>query len=233
MAPSSRWSLKGQSIVITGGSKGIGKAVVKSLVEHEASTVIFCSRSEINLSDYLASLGVGDASVVKHVICDVSTDEGRKELVEKAQEILGGNKLQGLINNVGINVRKPILEQTTEEYHSMRATNVDAAYFLCRECSDLFDPEGASIVNVSSAAGVQSSGTGASYGMTKAALNHFTRILACEWASRNIRVNAVTPWMTVSEIVQFECIVWEINYRIECISFLFYLSLLFSFSTAR
>lgn len=219
MAPSSRWSLKGQSFIVTGGSKGIGKAVVKSLVEHEASTVIFCSRSEIHLSDYLVSLGVGDSSVVKHVMCDVSTDEGRKELVKKAREILGGNKLQGLINNVGINVRKPILEQTAEEYHSMRTTNVDAAYFLCRECSDLFDTEGASIVNVSSAAGVQSSGTGASYGMTKAALNHFTRILACEWASRKIRVNAVTPWMTVSKIVRFECNVWWGNdYRIECLS---------------
>ena len=85
MAPSSRWSLKGQSFIVTGGSKGIGKAVVKSLVEHEASTVIFCSRSEIHLSNYLVSLGVGDSSVVKHVMCDVSTDEGRKELVEKAQ----------------------------------------------------------------------------------------------------------------------------------------------------
>ena len=204
MTPSSRWTLKGQSFIVTGGSKGIGKAVVKSLVEHEASTVIFCSRSELSLPEYLESLGVGDSEVVKHVICDVSTDEGRKALVKGAQNILGGSKLHGLINNVGINVRKPIMEQTVEEYHAIRTTNVDVAYFLCRECSDLFDPEGASIVNVSSAAGVQSSGTGASYGMTKAALNHFTRILACEWASRKIRVNAVTPWMTVSEIATFE-----------------------------
>jgi Tropinone reductase 1 len=87
--------------------------------------------------------------------------------------------ISGLVNNVGINVRKPVLEQTEEEYHTMMRTNVDSAYFLCRMFSDLFDKRGATIVNVSSAAGVQSSGTGAAYGMTKAAINQFTRILAC------------------------------------------------------
>lgn len=81
-------------------------------------------------------------------------------------------------------------------------TNIDSAYFLSRMFSDLFDPRGATIVNVSSAAGVQSSGTGAAYGLSKAALNHFTKILACEWAARNIRVNAVTPWMTMTPMLE-------------------------------
>lgn len=81
-------------------------------------------------------------------------------------------------------------------------TNIDSAYFLSRMFSDLFDPQGATIVNVSSAAGVQSSGTGAAYGLSKAALNHFTKILACEWAARNIRVNAVTPWMTMTPMLE-------------------------------
>ena len=83
----------------------------------------------------------------------------------------------------------------------MIKTNIDSAYFLCRMFSDLL-VEGATIVNVSSAAGVQSSGTGAAYGLSKAALNHFTRILACEWASRGIRVNAVTPWMTMTPMLE-------------------------------
>jgi len=62
--------------------------------------------------------------------------------------------------------------------------------------------EGSAIVNISSAAGVQSSGTGIAYGMSKAALNQLTRALACEWAARNIRVNAVTPWMTMTPLLQ-------------------------------
>ncbi len=198
-----RWSLQGKNFVVTGGSKGIGKAVVKSLMMHQAETVLFCSRSEIDVNEYIKSLGLDQGHAVNtatviHAICDVSTEAGRLCLANTAEEIFGEN-IHGLINNVGTNVREKVLEQTPEEYRSMMSTNVDAAYFLCKEMYDLFSPEGATIVNVSSVAGVQSSGTGAAYGMTKAAINHFTKILACEWASRKIRVNAVTPWITVSE----------------------------------
>jgi Tropinone reductase 1 len=129
-----------------------------------------------------------------HVACDVSTKEGRTVLVEAAKEQFGGTGVHGLVNNVGINVRKSVLEQTEEEFHNMIQTNVESAYFLCKSFSPLFDPAGATIVNVSSAAGVQSSGTGAAYGLSKAALNQYTKILACEWAARKIRVNAVAPW---------------------------------------
>jgi Tropinone reductase 1 len=132
-------------------------------------------------------------ATILHTICDVAESEGRSTLVQAAKE--GFGTIQGLVNNVGTNTRKPIFEQTEEEYHTMMKTNVDSAYFLCRSFSDLFDEDGATIVNVSSAAGTQSSGTGAAYGMSKAAINHFTRILACEWAARKIRVNAVAPWM--------------------------------------
>jgi Tropinone reductase 1 len=61
--------------------------------------------------------------------------------------------------------------------------------------------QSASIVNVASAAGVQSSGTGAAYGMSKAAIIQYTRILACEWAKYNIRVNAVAPWMCMTPML--------------------------------
>ena len=221
--PSSRWSLRGKKFVVTGGTKGIGKAVVQSLLSHGAYRIVVCSRSDIDYEAYIASVGIdpaqpssrdtaGGTPVITHVTCDVSTKEGRQKLVNISKDMLNedlGNDdsdprcIHGLINNVGINVRKPILEQTEEEYHSMLRTNVDAAYFLCRDFSKHFvdNGDGATIVNVSSAAGVQSSGTGAAYGMSKAALNHFTRILACEWAHRSIRVNAVAPWMTVSIIL--------------------------------
>mmetsp|Transcript_13380 Transcript_13380/g.27678 ORF Transcript_13380/g.27678 Transcript_13380/m.27678 type:complete len:277 (-) Transcript_13380:174-1004(-) len=201
-----RWSLQGKNFVVTGGSKGIGKAVVKSLMMHQAETVLFCSRSEIDVNEYIKSLRLDQGhalstATVIHAVCDVSTEEGRLCLANTAEEIFGAN-IHGLINNVGTNVREKILDQTTEEYRSMMSTNVDAAYFLSKELYDLFSPEGATIVNVSSVAGVQSSGTGAAYGMTKAAINHFTKILACEWASRKIRVNAVTPWITMTPMLK-------------------------------
>jgi len=217
---STRWSLQKKNFVVTGGTKGIGKSVVKELLAHGAAGILFCSLSPCNFAEYLTSIkldpklsyaqGNPDGlPIIKHILCDVSTSEGREVLLRTAKETFGdkdndniGQCVHGLINNVGINVRKTIIEQTPEEYHSMVRTNVDAAYFLCKMFSNLFVEGNSTIVNVSSAAGVQSSGTGAVYGMTKAAINQFTRILACEWAKRKIRVNAVTPWMTMTPMLK-------------------------------
>jgi Tropinone reductase 1 len=193
------WSLKGRNFVVTGGTKGIGYATSVQLLAHGAEGLIVCSRGPAN--DALQSLQKDyPTASISHVQCDISTDEGRKKLVETTKNTV--SSLHGLVNNVGINTRKSVLEQTPEEYHNMMKTNIDSAYFLCKMMSDVFDSAGATIVNVSSAAGVQSSGTGAAYGLSKAALNHYSKILACEWAYRNIRVNAVTPWMTMTPMLE-------------------------------
>ncbi|KAG7349173.1 enoyl-acyl carrier protein reductase [Nitzschia inconspicua] len=204
-----RWNLKGRNYVVTGGTNGIGLATVKALLSHNAAGVLFCSRSELDM-DLITSLKQFSSSAkIVHAQCDVSTEVGRGKLLQEAKAAFGDGSnsngcVHGLINNVGVNVRKPILEQTPDEYHTMMKTNMDAVYFLCRLFADVFVTDGtATIVNVSSAAGVQSSGTGAAYGMSKAALNHLTKILACEWAaSRKVRVNAVTPWMTMTPMLE-------------------------------
>jgi Tropinone reductase 1 len=195
----SKWSLEGRNFVLTGGAKGIGLATVKELLAHGAAAILFCSRG--SCENVLQSLRADfSRQQILHVQCDVSTKEGRETLVEAAKDSF--SSIHGLVNNVGMNVRKDVLEQTEEEYYAMIRTNIDSTYFLCRLFSELFDKEGATIVNVSSAAGTQSSGTGAAYGLTKAALNQFTKILACEWAQRRIRVNAVTPWMTMTPMLK-------------------------------
>lgn len=116
--------------------------------------------------------------------------------------------LHGLVNNVGRNIRKPFAQQTAPEYHAMMRTNVDSVYFLCQRLQPMLfhgaasSQSSSSVVNVASAAGVQSSGTGAAYGMSKAAVVQFTKILACEWAQANVRVNAVAPWMTLTPMLE-------------------------------
>lgn len=196
----SSWTLSSRNYVVSGASTGIGLATVKALLTHDSAGILFCSRD--NVHDLLTELREEfPKATIAHVVADVATKEGRQALVDKAKHVFPGG-IHGLINNVGLNIRKTVLEQTEEEYHNIIKTNVDAAYFLCRMFYPHFVKDGATIVNVSSAAGVQSSGTGAAYGMSKAALNHFTRILACEWASSNIRVNAVTPWMTMTPMLE-------------------------------
>lgn len=196
----SQWTLQGRSYAVTGGAKGIGFAAVQALLAHQASTVLFCSRSPCE--DVVASMQKEyPEATVRHVVCDVATKEGRDILVAFIKSNLNGKPLDGLINNVGMNIRKSIMEQTEEEFTAIMRTNVDAAYFLSRACRDLLT-QGSTIVNVSSAAGVQSSGTGIAYGISKAAVNHLTRTLACEWAAKGIRVNAVTPWMTMTPMLK-------------------------------
>ena len=135
------------------------------------------------------------------ISCDLSTKEGRSKLQNSISSIFN-NKLHGLINNVGTNIRKSIMEQTSEEYHLMMKTNIDSVYFLCKELQSCFVQGESSVVNVASAAGVQSSGTGAVYGMSKAAMIQLTKILGCEWAKYGIRVNAVAPWCTMTPLLE-------------------------------
>lgn len=211
---SSRWSLNDKYIVLTGATKGIGLATLKSLLlDHTPAGVIICSRSQSDVDNVLANSPIlkehpnydSFQSIVSGVACDISTKDGRKILVTVVQENFP--RIDCLVNVVGVNIRKSVMEQTAEEYHSIMKTNVDSVYFLCKDLLPLLKKTGtstcaASVVNVASAAGVQSSGTGAAYGMSKAAVIHYSKILACEWARYHIRVNAIAPWMTMTPMLE-------------------------------
>ena len=84
----------------------------------------------------------------------------------------------------------------------MMRTNVDSCFFLCRSFSKALRASKGAVVNVASAAGLRSSGTGTIYAMTKGAMVQFTRTLACEWARAGVRVNCVAPWMTMTPLLR-------------------------------
>ena len=102
-----------------------------------------------------------------------------------------------LVNNVGTNIRKPSLAFTDDEYRTVLDTNLTSAWELTRLLQPSLKASGrAAIVNIGSVAGMRAVGSGAVYAMSKAALAHLTRYLACEWARDGIRVNMVAPWYT-------------------------------------
>jgi len=201
MSDQKRWSLESKYIVITGGSRGIGNGVVHAALKHNPAKIVICSYSLKELNRAISS--INDPRVTG-IECDLSLEEGRNRLVTFVHDHLP--RIDVLVNNVGINIRKPVNEQTDAEYFKIMRTNVDSTYFLCKHLLPLLKEAksqgGASIVNVASAAGVQSSGTGAAYGMSKAAVIQYTKILACEWAKHNIRVNAVAPWMCMTPMLE-------------------------------
>lgn len=187
----------------------------ESILTHVGVLLLICSRGEKDCENAVSELkakistdGTDTTPFITWVACDISTEEGRKILVDKTKEIFG-TTLHGLVNNVGVNIRKNVLEQTNEEYDQTLRTNMDSAYFLCRQFHAMLlegakstKLGGSSVVNVASVAGVQSSGTGCAYGLSKAAMIHFSRALACEWAKYNIRVNAVAPWQTMTPMLK-------------------------------
>ena len=201
----SRWRLDGVRCIITGGSRGLGLACVQEFLELGAS-VLFTARGAGELDRVHAELvAVHGSERVHKIAADVATSQGRAALVAEAQRLWDGT-LDVLVNNVGTNKRKPVDEVAEEEYDEMVATNQSSAFFLCQLCLPLLRRStcrgGASVVCVSSLAGLRSSGTGVPYAMTKAAMVHMAEALACEWAAYKIRVNAVCPWMALTPLLE-------------------------------
>lgn len=199
----SRWRMDGKRVLVTGSTKGIGRAAACELLELGASVMV-SSRSEADVQalvkEWRAKFG---AERVHGCAADVSNAAGRQLLVAATATLWRGS-LDGLVNNVGMNVRAPIGEATAEQWDNIITTNMSSCFFLCQAFRPFLDRgQGPAVVNVSSAAGVGSTGTGAIYGMTKAAMNQLSRSLCCEWGgSSGIRVNTVCPWMTLTPMLE-------------------------------
>lgn len=184
------WELTGKKALITGATRGIGRAILDIFLELGSDVFLIARNPQDirHLTDELA----GKYSV-EGMAADVTVPGERKALVSMLEEKWG--RLDILVNNVGINIRKKAMEYSEEEIRQIMDTNLYSAFSLAREAHPLMKRSGrASLVNISSVAGLAHIRTGVVYGMTKAAMVQMTRNLAVEWATHGIRVNAVAPW---------------------------------------
>ena len=185
------WRLGGHIALVTGASRGIGRTVAEMLAERGAE-VWLMARGHEALSEAVEALC--DRGYPVHALCgDVADAGSRSAAVNTITERAAC--LDILVNNAGFNIRKPALELSAEDIDAVLRTNLLASLELARALHPLLKVSGrASLVNVSSVAGLTHLRTGVAYAMSKAAMNQMTRNLAVEWAGDGIRVNAVAPW---------------------------------------
>ncbi|XP_050237741.1 tropinone reductase homolog At2g29170-like isoform X2 [Mercurialis annua] len=204
---SRRWSLQGMTALVTGGTKGIGHAIVEELAGLGAE-VYTCSRNETQLKECIDKW-IAKGFKVAGFVSDVSSKSNREDLINKVSTLFNG-KLNILINNVGTNIGKPTVNYTADDFSYVMNTNFDSAYHLCQLAHPLLKSSGAgSIVFMSSISGVVSVNVGTVYGATKAAMNQLAKNLACEWAKDNIRTNSVAPWFIRTPFIEELIKLWK------------------------
>ncbi|TVU34640.1 hypothetical protein EJB05_16482, partial [Eragrostis curvula] len=199
-----RWSLAGKTALVTGGSKGIGRAIVEELAGFGVR-VHTCARGDADLQECLRRWGADDRLArVTGSVCDVSVRGDRERLVAAARDEFGG-RLDILVNNAGQTFFGAATGCTAEDYARLMATNLESSFHLAQLAHPLLREAAAaasggagsssssSVVNISSIAGFVAYPALSVYSATKGAMNQLTRSLAAEWAQDKVRVNCVAP----------------------------------------
>lgn len=199
--------LKDHVVLVTGGGRGIGKAIAKRLYE-EGANVVICGTSEDVLKHAAAEIASEDRQVMP-VLCDVSDAAQIKEMVGKARQRFG--KIDVLVNNAAVMLRHIGLERAARPFHELdeadwdrvMSVNVKGMWLCAREVfPDMRAQNWGRIINISSDTVYMGRGNGLQYVTSKAAVVGLTRALAFEVGAFGITVNAISPGLTQSETVQ-------------------------------
>jgi NAD(P)-dependent dehydrogenase (short-subunit alcohol dehydrogenase family) len=189
--------LEGRVALVTGASKGLGKAMSLALAEAGVNLAL-ASRDENLLAETAAAIRARGSEAEVFPV-DVS-NENQVLALEKAVTARFG-KIQILINNAGINLRKPVTDFTLEEWNRIQSTNVTGAFLMCRSFVPHLKGQGyGRIINMASMFGHVSLPGRTAYSTSKAGLLGFTKALALELAPERITVNAISAGPCATEI---------------------------------
>lgn len=193
------WNLKDKYAVVTGGTRGIGHAIVDEFVNLGASVCVIARDAQ---SVQTAAQNWQDQGhAVWGLAMDLSEPDSFAELIEKIKAKWG--RLDILVNNVGMNIRKKLVDYTAAEYDQILQVNLNSAFHLCRILYPLLKKSAqGNIINIASISGLIDDASGTPYGMSKAAMIQMSKHLAVELAQDNIRVNSIAPWYIETELVQ-------------------------------
>jgi NAD(P)-dependent dehydrogenase (short-subunit alcohol dehydrogenase family) len=190
----------GKRVLVTGGSRGIGRAVSIAFAERGATVAVLYQRNEVAAAETLAALNGAGHRAFK---CDISQPADVSKTVQEVSSALGA--IDVLINNAGIGIYHPLADSTYEQWQAAwqatLATNLIGPANLCYcVAHKMIEQGGGRIVNISSRGAFRGEPTKPAYGASKAALNSLTQSLALALAPYNILVAAVAPGFVNTEL---------------------------------
>lgn len=181
------FSLEGKITLITGGGSGIGNAIAKCMIA-AGGTVVITGRRETPLQEAVAELG----EKAHYVVNDVTDLSQLEALVEQIETTIG--PVDVLVNNAGINMKKPALEVSDEDFHRIIHTNLSAVFSLTRACAKrMVARQSGSILMISSMAAYYGIDRVVAYGASKSGVEGMVQVLTSEFSKFNVRVNAIAP----------------------------------------
>lgn len=183
--------LQDKVALVTGGSRGIGEAIVRAFVDAGA-TVAFTYISSSTRADALVEELSGDGVTIKALQSDASSFEQAETLIKSVLEEFG--RIDILINNAGITRDNLMLRMSEEQWDQVIQTNLKSVFNLTKHAlRSMMKNRGGSIINMSSVVGINGNAGQANYAASKAGIIGFSKSIAKEMGSRNVRCNVLAP----------------------------------------
>lgn len=191
--------LEGKVAVVTGGTRGIGYAIVKKFVEHGAITILCGSREETAKKALEKLKSEHPDAQADAIWPNLSDRQAMSQALGAIKEKYG--RLDILANNAGISQNTPLFNYKDEDFDKILDLNIKALYCCSRAAAELMQETGGSIINTSSIVSFNGQASGCGYPASKFAVNGLTKSLARELGKYKIRVNAVAPGVTRTDMV--------------------------------
>src|SRR6185312_4726603 len=184
-------NLQGKVAIVTGGTKGIGRAIAEALVRSGADVCI-CSRNEDELDAVVNELRLLGRDCAVGKVCDVRSFEDVHQMMSFVTARFGGVDI--LVNNAGIGTFQTVEEMSPEDFRAILETNVSGVFYCCHEAIPLMKRRGGGyIINISSLAGANPHPRMAAYNASKFGLNGFSEALMQEVRHDGIKVSYIMP----------------------------------------
>jgi 3-oxoacyl-[acyl-carrier protein] reductase len=193
-------ALRDRVVLVTGGSRGIGAEVAVKAAAEGATVAVHYRTAPEAAQRTLARIGeAGAGADADSFAADIAVGSEAEQLVERVIERFG--RIDGLVNNAGLTLVGPFLETTTEEWEAVIRTDLTGSFHTCKAALPSMVERGSgTIVNLASRLGQIGVAETAAYSAAKAGLIGLTRSLAREFGPLGIRVNAVAPGVTITDM---------------------------------